>query len=162
MECSVAKYAERPCRTEHLHRYSPETDPLLPLQRTYGGVDALYMLMTSCIPRPHTPWRVPQRFWDMYTTEDIALATHKLPPKNMPGVAWMAHSFYNASTGGVFPLNVTLPLEDHVAQVGTTTLSGQARPCHELLERASSTVSFLRVLLSSASVLASQHEHDDA
>lgn len=34
----------------------------------------------------------------------------------MPGVAWQAHSFYNASTGGVFHLNVTTPLEDRVAQ----------------------------------------------
>ena len=35
--------------------------------------------------RPHTPWRVPQRFWDLYTTEDIALAEHKLPPADSPG-----------------------------------------------------------------------------
>ena len=70
----------------------------------------------SGFARPHTPWRIPQRFWDMYTTEDITLAKHKLPPQNMPGVAWMAHSFWNTTTGKVWDLNVTSPLEDHVAR----------------------------------------------
>ena len=55
----------------------------------------------SGFARPHTPWRVPQRFWDLYETEGIALAKHKLPPQDMPGVAWMAHSFWNATTGEV-------------------------------------------------------------
>ena len=34
----------------------------------------------------------------------------------MPGVAWMAHSFWNATTGEVWPLNVTSPLDDGVAR----------------------------------------------
>jgi iduronate 2-sulfatase len=70
----------------------------------------------SGFARPHTPWRVPQRFWDLYNTDAITLAVHKLPPPNMPGVAWMAHSFYNASTGATFPMNITHPLEDKVAR----------------------------------------------
>ena len=45
------------------------------------------------------------------------LATHKLPPPDMPGVAWMAHSFFNSSTGAVWPLNVTTPLPDSVARL---------------------------------------------
>ena len=71
----------------------------------------------SGFARPHTPWRVPQRFWDLYTTEDIRLAEHKLPPKDMPGVAWMAHSFWNTSTGEVWQTNVTSPLDDDVARL---------------------------------------------
>jgi hypothetical protein len=39
----------------------------------------------SGFARPHTPWRVPQRYWDMYKTDDIVLAKNKLPPSNMPG-----------------------------------------------------------------------------
>ena len=35
----------------------------------------------------------------------------------MPGVAWMAHSFFNSSTGAVWPLNVTTPLPDRVARL---------------------------------------------
>ena len=70
----------------------------------------------SGFARPHTPWRVPQRFWDLYDRAAIPLATHKLPPQDMPGVAWMAHSFYNATTGAVFPLGVTHALDDEVAR----------------------------------------------
>lgn len=71
----------------------------------------------SGFARPHTPWRVPQRFWDLYKTQDIQLAQHKLPPSGMPGIAWMAHSFFNASSGETWPLNVTQPLPDPVAQL---------------------------------------------
>jgi iduronate 2-sulfatase len=42
----------------------------------------------SGFARPHAPWRVPQRFWDLYKTENVPLAEHKLPPEGMPGVAW--------------------------------------------------------------------------
>jgi len=71
----------------------------------------------SGFARPHTPWRVPRRFWDMYSTEDIVLAKHKFPPSDMPGVAWMAHSFWNTTDGSVWPMNVTTPLEDDVARL---------------------------------------------
>ena len=35
----------------------------------------------------------------------------------MPGVAWMAHSFFNATDGAVFDLNVTRHMDDNVAQL---------------------------------------------
>lgn len=73
--------------------------------------------IASGFARPHTPWRVPQRFWDMYITEDIRLATHKLPPPNMPGVSWQAHSFFNASTSEVWLFNISTPLPDPIAQL---------------------------------------------
>lgn len=71
----------------------------------------------SGFARPHTPWRVPKRFWDLYRTEDLPLAKCRLPPPDMPGVAWMAHSFFNASTGEAWPLNATHPLPDAVARL---------------------------------------------
>ena len=41
------------------------------------------------IHRPHLPWNVPQRFWDMYPdTEDIALPLHEAGPKDMPPIAF--------------------------------------------------------------------------
>jgi hypothetical protein len=54
----------------------------------------------SGFARPHTPWRVPQRFWDMYKTEDIPIAKHKLPPQDMPGAAWCVGvpPYYSHST----------------------------------------------------------------
>jgi hypothetical protein len=30
--------------------------------------------------RPHAPWRVPADFWDLYTTEEIEMPLHRLPP----------------------------------------------------------------------------------
>ncbi len=39
--------------------------------------------------RPHLPWNVPQKFWDMYpATEDIALPKHEEAPKGMPPIAF--------------------------------------------------------------------------
>ena len=83
-------------------------------QRASAGTP---FFIQSGFARPHTPWRVPQRFWDMYKTSDIVLAAHKLPPPDMPGVAWMPHSFFNSTNGHVWPLNVTLPLPDNVQQL---------------------------------------------
>ena len=62
-------------------------------------------------------WADPSRFWDLYDTEDIALAEHKLPPADMPGVAWQAHSFFNSTTGAIFPLAPTQPLADDVQKL---------------------------------------------
>ena len=59
---------------------------------------------------------MPQRFWDLYRTEDIALPKHKLPPQDMPGMAYMAQSFRDAYTGKVWPINVSHPLPDDVAR----------------------------------------------
>ena len=54
---------------------------------------------------------------DRYDTEDIVLAEHKLPPADMPGVAWQAHSFFNSTTGAIFPLAPTQPLADDVQKL---------------------------------------------
>ena len=85
-------------------------------QKQPDGVTQRPFFIQSGFARPHTPWRVPQRFWDLYNTSSIALATHKLPPQDMPGAAWMAHSFFNATTGATFPLSVTAPLDGEVAR----------------------------------------------
>ena len=39
--------------------------------------------------RPHLPWNMPQRFWDMYPDpEHISLPTHQAAPRGMPPVAF--------------------------------------------------------------------------
>lgn len=41
------------------------------------------------IHRPHLPWNIPQRFWDMYPpTEQIDLPLHEAGPKDMPPIAF--------------------------------------------------------------------------
>ena len=61
--------------------------------------------------RPHAPWRMPQRFWDLYEGVDLPLAAHPLPPAAMPGIAWYSGGFYNATDGAVYQaqINQTLP-----------------------------------------------------
>ena len=65
--------------------------------------------------RPHAPWRVPKRMWDLYENVDIPLAKHKLPPRDMPGIAWYQGSFYNATDTTLYVAEITKPLPDAVA-----------------------------------------------
>ncbi|ELU00749.1 hypothetical protein CAPTEDRAFT_175760 [Capitella teleta] len=44
--------------------------------------------MTVGFMKPHLPWVAPQRFFDLYDTDDIILPENKKAPKNMPFVAW--------------------------------------------------------------------------
>jgi iduronate 2-sulfatase len=57
---------------------------------------------------------VPQKVWDLYKTEDIPLATHQLPPADMPGVAYYQGAFYNASNGATFATQVDKNLPVYV------------------------------------------------
>ena len=70
----------------------------------------------SGFARPHAPWRVPQKVWNLYNTSDIKLAQHKLPPQNMPGIAWKQDGFYNASNGHIFQPQITSPIDDWLAR----------------------------------------------
>ena len=39
--------------------------------------------------RPHLPWHVPRKFWDMYPpTEEVALPKHETAPAGMPPIAF--------------------------------------------------------------------------
>ena len=49
--------------------------------------------------RTHVPLRVPKRIWDMYDEDALALASHKLPPTDMPGIAWHQQGMFNSSDG---------------------------------------------------------------
>lgn len=42
----------------------------------------------SGFARPHAPWRVPLRFWEMYNTSNVFPPENKYPPGGMPGIAW--------------------------------------------------------------------------
>ena len=41
----------------------------------------------------------------------------RLPPADMPGVAWQAHSFFNSTTGAIFPLAILAALRGGRARV---------------------------------------------
>ena len=53
--------------------------------------------------------------WDLYEGVPIPLATNKLPPRDMPGIAWYQGSFYNATDSTSYVAEITKPLPDAVA-----------------------------------------------
>ena len=104
---------------EHFYDQGLATNTIAQLQYAGRklGRDGTPFFIQSGFARPHTPWRVPQRFWNLYNTEEIILAENKLPPSDMPGVAWQPHSFFNGTNGHVFPLTITTPLSDTVQKL---------------------------------------------
>ena len=38
--------------------------------------------------RPHLPWSVPQKFFDLYNESNLTLAQHEHAPRGMPPIAW--------------------------------------------------------------------------
>jgi len=103
----------------HFYDHGLANDTIARLQeaaRLYKEMGTNFFIMSG-FARPHTPWRVPQRFWDLYNTSEIPVAKHRFLPDGAPGVAWQAHSFFNATTGDAWPLNATLPLSDNIARL---------------------------------------------
>ena len=85
----------------------------------------------SGFARPHAPWRVPRRFWDMYNTSNVKLPEHRYPPDGMPGIAWHQQGFYVVD-GVVHCPEITQPLDDvttlgmrHAYQAAVTWLDHQ-------------------------------------
>jgi iduronate 2-sulfatase len=84
-----------------------------PLWKNHGKP----FFLASGWARPHAPWRVPLRMWNLYNSTDIPLAKHQLPPDNMPGIAWKQDGFYNATNGDVFLPHITKPLDVRVQKL---------------------------------------------
>ena len=66
-------------------------------------------------PNGGRPLRRAAGYWDLYEGVDLPLATHKLPPVAMPGIAWYKLGFYNASTSEIFVPRINETLPDAVA-----------------------------------------------
>ena len=98
---------------DHFYDHGLANNTIARLRHAAGRLKAEErpFFVMSGFARPHAPWRIPRRFWDMYRTEDIPLPRHRLPPTNMPGIAWFPLNFYNSSNGFVFPLTITSPLD---------------------------------------------------
>jgi iduronate 2-sulfatase len=68
--------------------------------------------LAAGIRRPHRPWNVPDRFYDMYDKNTLPLAKKKHSPVNMPELAYIYNSwpptFYNQ----------TAPVSDNDASYG--------------------------------------------
>merc|ERR1712130_294144 len=44
--------------------------------------------------RPHGPWKVPNSYWDLYNTSQIALPTNMPYPHDAPPIGYFTSSFY--------------------------------------------------------------------
>ena len=49
--------------------------------------------------RPHVPWMMPQRYWDMYSSSDIPTVLHKTRPKGSPDLAFHNQGVFLNSNG---------------------------------------------------------------
>ena len=68
----------------------------------------------SGFARPHAPWRVPARFWDLYNDTDMPLARYRDMIDGVPGVAWHKQGFYDARNGTQYVPEHDRPLPDWV------------------------------------------------
>ena len=60
---------------EQIAKYS-KAKPAKPFFLAYGA------------HRPHLPWNIPRHFWDLYSTDAIALPLHESAPVGMPPIAF--------------------------------------------------------------------------
>ncbi len=65
--------------------------------------------------RPHDPWMMPQRYWDMYNSSDIPTVLHKTRPKNSPDLAFFNRGVYIFSNGTQY-LPMPEPIPDEIQQ----------------------------------------------
>ena len=66
--------------------------------------------------RPHDPWMMPQRFWDMYDTKtDIPKVLHRNRPINSPDIAYHNQGLFLNSNGTQY-LPMPNPIPEEVTQ----------------------------------------------
>ena len=62
--------------------------------------------------RPHVPWMMPQRYWDMYNHDKIPTVTHRSRPKNSPDIAFHNQGVYLYTNGTKYlPMPNPFPLQ---------------------------------------------------
>ena len=62
--------------------------------------------------KPHVPWVMPQRFWDMYENVSIPAVLHRNRPINSPYIAYHNQGFFLDTNGTKYlPMPTPFPLE---------------------------------------------------
>ena len=62
--------------------------------------------------KPHVPWVMPQRFWDMYDDISIPTVLHRQRPINSPDIAFHNQGFYLDTNGTKYlPMPMPFPVE---------------------------------------------------
>ena len=65
--------------------------------------------------RPHDPWMMPQRFWDMYDASDVPTVLHRNRPLNSPDIAFHNQGLILNSNGTEY-LPMPNPIPEEIQQ----------------------------------------------
>ena len=69
-------------------------------------------LVAAGFRRPHVPWMMPQRFWDMYSSADIPTVLHRSRPVDSPDIAFHNQGIFLNSNGTKYlPMPDSFPVE---------------------------------------------------
>jgi len=82
------------------------TDQAIAAMRELAGKDQPFFLAAGFI-RPHLPFVVPRKYWDLYDPTKIPLASNAFLPRGAPGVA-----FGDRSMGGLYELRDYMDYRD--------------------------------------------------
>ena len=62
--------------------------------------------------RPHVPWMMPKRYWDLYSSSDIPTVLHRERPRGSPDIAFHNQGVFLNSNGTKYlPMPTPFPLE---------------------------------------------------
>ena len=100
---------------EQFYDFGLANDTIARLQYAKTKTPTLFFSQSG-FARPHAPWRVPQRFWDMY--EDVFDAAGQVPCNDRRdgwhGVAWHQQGFFSAENSTVWVPLLDQPIPDQV------------------------------------------------
>ena len=65
--------------------------------------------------RPHDPWMMPQRFWDMYDATDVPTVSFRKRPLNSPDIAYHNQGLFLNSNGSQY-LPMPNPIPEEIQQ----------------------------------------------
>jgi len=113
-------------------------DQAIAAMHRLAKMDQPFFLATGFI-RPHLPFVVPRKYWELYDRNKISLAANPFLPRGMPGVA-----FGNSSLGGLYELRDYMDYFDAPSPFERSLAESQQR---ELKHGYYAAVSFVDVLV---------------
>tara|TARA_R110002049_G_scaffold72490_6_gene187443 strand:- start:151526 stop:153076 length:1551 start_codon:yes stop_codon:yes gene_type:complete len=103
------------------HRDGAIADQAISALDRLAKLEQPFFLATGFV-RPHLPFVVPKKYWDLYRREDIRLATNGYLPKNMPELA-----FGSSPQGGFYELRDYMDFADAVWPLDGSLTPAQQR-----------------------------------
>ena len=114
--------------------------------------------------RPHVPWMMPQRYWDMYSPADIPTVLHRKRPVDSPDIAYHNQGVFLNSNGTKYlPMPVPFPPEiqqsvRHAYYASVSWVDSQIGRVLQALDEMSLTDSTLVVLFGDHGYQLGEHD----